>query len=91
MKQFGPIVSIVAVAMFLATVGDALAKKRGSGSRFYETNIITKRPIHGYTGLAGPTNNYFCGYYRIPIRKCEWRRGRERCKVVAWNLKQFCY
>ncbi len=60
---------------------------RGGEDR-YEDNYVTKKPRRGYTGWGSfPLNDYFCDYQRTPIRRC----SNGHCRVVAWNLQQYCY
>ena len=58
------------------------------GDRRYEDSYITPRGQRGYTGWgSGPLLGYFCDYQRTPIRRCD----RGRCRVVAWETRQYCY
>jgi hypothetical protein len=71
----------------------AEARPRGGGSTYEEVQIETKDPIKGYSGSpVGAGATVFCDYQRIPNRQCTiGLDGRERCKVVSWTLKQYCY
>ena len=58
------------------------------GDRRYEDEYTTRRPQRGYTGWgSGPMLGYFCDYQRTPVRRCK----NGRCRVVAWNMTQYCY
>lgn len=58
------------------------------GERRYEDSYITRQPRRGYTGWgSGPLFGYYCDYQRVPIRRC----FKGRCRVVAWDLRQYCY
>jgi len=58
------------------------------GERRYEDNTVTRRPPRGYTGWgSGPLRDYFCDFQRTPIRRC----NNGRCRVVAWEFRQYCY
>jgi len=59
------------------------------GERRYEDSYISPGPQRGYTGWgSGPLLGYFCDYQRTPIRRCN---ERGRCRVVAWETRQYCY
>lgn len=71
----------------------APADAKGGGSTWYETNIQTDKPVHGYSGpgYAGPRSLY-CDYQRLPKHDCKvGPNGEGRCKIVGWTLKQYCY
>ena len=58
------------------------------GNRRYEDNYTTRGPQRGYTGWGRfPLSDYYCDYQRTPVRRC----NNGRCRVVAWNLRQYCY
>ena len=58
------------------------------GNRRYEDNYVTRQPQRGYTGWGQfPLLGYYCDYQRTPIRRC----SNGRCRVVAWDMKQYCY
>jgi hypothetical protein len=58
------------------------------GGHWREDNYTTRKPQRGYTGWAGvPFLDYFCDYQRTPVRRC----SHGRCRVVAWNMQQYCY
>lgn len=93
------LVLAAALSVSALSVPDASAKKSPCASRpnpgfdtTYERRCISKKPQHGYSG--SPVNGFplgpfvHCDYHRIPIRECS---GSGRCKVVAWELQQFCY
>lgn len=55
----------------------------------YEEDTVTPTPRRGYSGWArAPFSDYYCDYQRIPVRRCD---GNGNCRVVAWNLRQYCY
>jgi hypothetical protein len=60
---------------------------------WYEEDYQTKGPARGYSGSVwGGRRNYWCDYQRIPNRQCTTLvNGRQKCKVVNWTLKQYCY
>jgi hypothetical protein len=58
------------------------------GDRRYEDDYTTRTPRRGYTGWgSGPLLGTFCDYQRTPVRRC----NNGRCRVVAWNMTQYCY
>lgn len=86
------VVAAAVLAALLFAPADALARK-GYGTSVIEKSFITDGPVKGYSGFvrSGP-RNFYCDYQRIPNRKCTYTAdGRERCKIVNWTLKQFCY
>jgi hypothetical protein len=58
------------------------------GNRDYEDSWVTRKPERGYTGWgAFPQRGGYCDYARTPIRRCD----QGHCRVVAWNMTQYCY
>jgi hypothetical protein len=58
------------------------------GGDRYEDSTYSRRPQRGYTGWgSGPLIDYFCDYQRLPVRRC----NHGRCRVVAWETRQYCY
>jgi hypothetical protein len=86
--------TVMAVALLAPMVASSPAEARkGYGSTLEEVEIQTQGPVKGYSGSpvgAGPL--VYCDYQRIPNRQCTiGANGQERCKIVNWTLKQFCY
>jgi hypothetical protein len=69
------------------------ARDRGPSSRYYERQIETDRPYHGYSGWVGiGPRSLYCDYQRLPNRECtRTSSGKRRCRVTSWTLKQYCY
>ncbi len=91
---FGLAVAAATITLF-ATLADAKRVKLRYGPNLYDRNysydVISKTPDHGYEGSPIPGADIFCSYHRYPVRKCKVAAsGKERCKVVAWRLHQFC-
>jgi hypothetical protein len=83
------------LAVMLASLVPALARAERFGAvpESFTTEHTTKGPVRGYSGFyrVGP-RDYYCDYQRIPNRRCTTdRKGHEQCKIVSWELKQFCY
>lgn len=82
----------VGVAIGLSLLPDLASAQpwptyRGSGR--YEDSTIDRAPRRGYTGWgSGHLRNRFCDYTRYPIRRCN---NNGRCRVVAWETRQYCY
>ncbi len=89
--SFGAVAAAILVSSFFMPAG-AHARK-GYGPSVIEKSFITDGPVKGYSGFVrGGARNFYCDYQRIPNRKCTYTAdGRERCKIVNWTLKQFCY
>jgi len=85
------LLAIVLVPVLASTSADA--RSRRSGSTYEEVQIETQGPVKGYSGSpVGAGISVFCDYQRIPNRQCTiTASGQERCKVVSWTLKQYCY
>jgi hypothetical protein len=84
--------SSVTAAALLAG-GPAEARRGFTDAAWYEEDTETKGPVRGYSGpVWGGRRNYWCDYQRIPNRQCTTlANGREKCRVVKWTLKQYCY
>jgi len=83
----------VGLAPILASTSAEARKGRSSGSTYEEVQIETQGPVKGYSGSpVGAGALVYCDYQRIPNRQCTMGLdGQERCKVVSWTLKQYCY
>ena len=83
----------VALVPILASTSAEAQKGRRSGSTYEEVQIETPGPVKGYSGSpVGAGVSVYCDYQRIPNRQCTiGLDGSERCKVVSWTLKQYCY
>lgn len=83
-------VLLVFVTLACPAVG---ARDRGGSSQYYERQIETDRPVHGYSGWVwGGSRSLYCDYQRLPNRECKSdRAGKQRCRVTSWTLKQYCY
>ena len=80
--------AMMAFGSYAVIVADPANAARGSRD-VIEQSYTTDKAMHGYSGSAG---GYTCDYQRIPNRVCTVNRdGSERCKIVNWTLKQFCY
>lgn len=91
LTTFGAAIMMAASILFAGGVAEA---RRGGGSDLIEQSFIVPGPYKGYSGFAPATGSraYYCDYQRIPNRQCTvGADGRERCKIVNWTLKQFCY
>ena len=86
--------AMLTAATMFAVAGAAEAKGR-YGTTVVEEHFETKGPMKGYSGFAwggGGPHSVYCDYQRVPNRVCTiGLDGRERCKIVSWTLKQFCY
>lgn len=59
---------------------------RGGGT--FEDYSYSNKPRRGYSGWAGPPlRGLYCDYRRNPVREC----NGTRCRVVRWELQQYCY
>ncbi len=84
-------VAVAAGSMALMSNG---AEARRGGASVVEWSFQTPGPQRGYSGFvpSGGPRSVYCDYQRIPNRKCTVdRKGRERCRIVNWTLKQACY
>ncbi|MDX2287843.1 MAG: hypothetical protein NW217_03360 [Hyphomicrobiaceae bacterium] len=80
---------IAAGSVLSATTAEA---RRGGGSEIYQQTYKFKQPMHGYEGPAPILSHKYCTYKRFPQRKCViTSSGREKCKIVGWELEQTCY
>ncbi len=87
--------AVMAVALLAPVVAStsAEARKGGYSSTLEEIEIQTQGPVKGYSGSPpGAGSLVYCDYQRIPNRQCTiGANGQERCKIVNWTLKQYCY
>jgi hypothetical protein len=84
------LLTVCTVAMIgsLALFSDPAEALRGKG--YYSRQYQFDRPVRGYEGWVFP--GYYCTYKRYPRRICRYdKRGRERCRITGWTLKQICY
>jgi hypothetical protein len=88
----GALLAVGLVPILASTSAEAQRGRSGS-STYEEVQIETKGPVKGYSGSpVGAGVTVFCDYQRIPNRQCTIGiDGREKCKVVSWTLKQYCY
>ena len=84
---------IAAISGITLVASPAQARRGWGDSGWYEQDYETKGPARGYSGSVwSGRRNYWCDYQRIPNRKCTMlANGQERCRVVNWTLKQYCY
>lgn len=81
---------LAAIAIAAALIGGAGTAEARRG--YYSWTSEHAGPVRGYSGFAGfGARRYYCDYQRIPNRECRTVRGKERCKVVSWTLRQHCY
>jgi hypothetical protein len=88
---------VPAVLLLAVTAGTATAGSRNAGpilpdGRAFEHSTFSRDPLHGYSGSPAIATRKsgllgHCDYHRLPVRQC----GAGGCKVVAWELKQYCY
>ena len=85
------ILAATAVIAAALPIANAEAGKRRGGYHYSET-FDTRGPVRGYEGFAGiGANSLYCSYIRRPVSRCYiTRSGRERCRVVRWQLEQNC-
>jgi hypothetical protein len=74
----------IAAGTAFVSVTPAEARK---GKDVYVQDYKFKKPMHGYSGHSGA---YYCDYQRLPVRKCSYAGGVEKCKIVGWTLRQMC-
>jgi len=88
----GALAALALAPMLFSTPAEA-QRGRGGGSTLEEIEIQTPGPMKGYSGSpVGAGSLVYCDYQRIPNRKCTiGLDGKERCKIVNWTLKQYCY
>lgn len=91
MKKFMVVASTILA--FAGAAGNALAQSgdfpRYRSGGVYEDFSYSKKPRRGYSGWSGPPiRGLYCDYRRNPIREC---KPNGRCKVVKWELEQYCY
>ncbi len=86
---FGVAAMTAASVMFAGGTAEA----RKGGGDVIEKSFTVPGPYKGYSGFVPGigARSYYCDYQRIPNRQCTVVNGRERCKIVNWTLKQFCY
>jgi hypothetical protein len=84
---------LAATVMALLAAVPAQARSDVVKAAWYQENYTTRGPARGYSGpVWGGRRNYWCDYQRIPNRQCvTLSNGREKCRVVNWTLKQYCY
>lgn len=80
--------ALAAAALTMPLIAPSAAEAR-TVKRYYSETYQTKGPARGYEGFLFP--DYYCSYKRYPNRVCSTdAQGKERCRVVGWQLEQTC-
>jgi len=88
---FKSALAIAATATLAATTLLATSAAQARDSEIYQQTYQFNQPMHGYEGHS-PMSRKYCSYKRFPIRECRTlRSGKEKCKIVKWELEQTCY
>ncbi|MEO1544350.1 MAG: hypothetical protein AAFR75_10085 [Pseudomonadota bacterium] len=91
-RALKPALSLVSLTalVFTMTLATSAAHAGKGSSEIYQQTYEFDQPMHGYEGHA--SHRKYCTYKRFPQRKCfVLKNGREKCKVVGWELEQTCY